>query len=281
MTFSVILSGKNVVQDGYNSTYQYLFPTGQIRFDQHEIAVGSVNMYYSWYNITSLLQNNVFQYKWLGVDVDVTVPDGNYSLVELNQYLQFKCIQQTHYLVDGSGNYVYFMEILPNPTKNLVELVLYPLPSSMPVGYSYPIGATWTLPVAPETPQFVFPTNFASLLGFVAGTYPDPVSSSVYNVLGSSVDRLYPVTSLLMSCSLVKNSLSVPSTQLYSFPVAGYDFGELIQSSPSFYSYVPIQDGIYTELFIRFFDQDGNRIHLRDTDLVIYLVIKKRQEMLA
>ena len=48
---TIILNSTNVVSGTNNSTLQYNFPNS-VTFDNHEIAVHSINMYYSWCNIS-------------------------------------------------------------------------------------------------------------------------------------------------------------------------------------------------------------------------------------
>jgi hypothetical protein len=63
---TLILNKSNVVQGSNNSEYQYNFPGGGIKLLQGEkIALSSITMFYSTPNITSLYNNNKFQYIWI------------------------------------------------------------------------------------------------------------------------------------------------------------------------------------------------------------------------
>lgn len=266
----------------YNNTYKYNFPQGTITLKDHEVALGSVGYWYNWYNITSTLKNNTYQYTFPdGSNTDtltVTVPDGNYTVDEFNKYLQWQMISDNRYLIDGSGNYVYFLEWIQNPTTRLVQLISYPVPTSLS-GYTQPTGATWSLPSTATTPQVIIPsTNIATLLGFTAGTYPSTAQSSNYTVQGSTIGRFYPITAISVQCSWLYNNFSIPCTLLYSVPVGSTSVGTFISSEPANYAFVPIKDGIYTDVEIRLTDQYGNPISLIDTNINVQLVVRHKSE---
>ena len=61
---TIVLNQTNIVGTG-NNTLIYKFPNS-ILFDNHEVAVQSISMYYSWQNINaSPLANNTFTYTWI------------------------------------------------------------------------------------------------------------------------------------------------------------------------------------------------------------------------
>ena len=63
--YPIILNSSNLVQGSNgNSTYRYQFPAGSVKFKNSKVAVASLSMYYSWYNITSGNGNNSFQIIW-------------------------------------------------------------------------------------------------------------------------------------------------------------------------------------------------------------------------
>ena len=69
---TIILNSANVIAGTNNSTLTYNFPNS-ILFDNHEIAVHSISMYYSWCNISSALGNNRFSYKWFNGGTETTI----------------------------------------------------------------------------------------------------------------------------------------------------------------------------------------------------------------
>ena len=52
MVATVVINQANVIQDGQNNKLVYNFPSS-VAFPNHEIAVQSIVMYYSWQNINN------------------------------------------------------------------------------------------------------------------------------------------------------------------------------------------------------------------------------------
>lgn len=283
---TIILNSNNVVDNGFNDTYKYNFPVGAVSFKNDAIAVASVNMYYSFFNITSATtnsqyNNNTFQYIWYtstgSTTHTVVIPDGYYSVSALNAYLQSVMVENGHFLVDGDGNYVYYLEFLENATYYAIQLNSFAFPTSLPAGFSNPNSLTF--PAQASTPQLVIlsSSNFKDLIGFSVGTYPSTRQSSNFTQLSTTTPQMSPVSSVIMTCSLLNNRYAIPSTLLYSFTPAGTTFGDIIAVQPPEMSFVDIQDGSYTDLTIEFRDQSFNRIAIRDPNLVILLVIKHNE----
>ena len=54
--FVLVLNQSNLVQDGQNNKLVYRFPNS-VNLTNKYIAVSQINMYYSWFNITTSLCN--------------------------------------------------------------------------------------------------------------------------------------------------------------------------------------------------------------------------------
>lgn len=284
---TLILNANNVVQNSLNDTYRYYFPNGAVDFKNDEVAVASISIYFSWYNITSATtgsqyNNNTYQYIWTdgggSATYTITMPDGYYEIDTLNAYLQSQLVLNGHYLVDGTGDYVYYLEIVANQTYYGVQLNSYALPTALPAGWSNP--AAIVFPAVASTPQFVIlPTNnFQNVIGFNAGTYPPVVQATNYSILSQNTPQITPVSSLIMTCTLLNNKYALPNTLLYSFNVQGTQFGGLYTLNAPQFAFVSIQDGQYTDFTVQFFDQNLNRIAINDSNIVIMLVIARKEQ---
>jgi len=129
--------------------------------------------------------------------------------------------------------------------------------------------------VSAQTTQLIVPdTNFTSLIGFTNATFPAVIQTTTQSFLSTTTPQVSPVQSLILTCNLLNNKFSIPSTILYSFAPSGVSFGNIIDSAPNEYLFVPIQDGAYTELTIEFLDQNFNKLLLNDTNLIVQLLIK-------
>lgn len=283
---TLIINGENVVSNGFNDTYKYTFPTGSVTFKNDQVAVSSINMYYSWFNITSSTtgsqyNNNQFTYTWYGTTsatYTITIPDGYYSVADLNAYLQSQMVANGHYLVNSTGEYVYYLELVENSTKYAVQFNSYPIPTALPSGYTNP--ASMSFPTTATTPQITIlsTNNFNNVIGFTAGTYPSSVQTTNYSVTSSYTPQVSPVSSLVLSCTLLNNRYAIPSTLLYSFSPAGTSFGSLISIQPPEMSFVDIQDGSYNEFTIEFRDQNLGKIAIKDSNLVVMLTIRDKMQ---
>ena len=284
---TLIISGNDLIpNDYYGNKYRYNFPVGSVSFNDDQVAVASIQMYYSWFNISSAstgsrYNNNSFSYVWYNgsgsATFNVVIPDGYYSVETLNAFFQSVMIQQGHYLVNGSGQNVFYLELTENPTYYAIQFNSFPIPTSLPSGWTNPSGLTF--PATATTPQIIIPnTNFQNVIGFNAGTYPTPTQSTTYSLLSQFTPQVSPVSSLVMTCNLVQNRYAIPSTLLYSFTASGVAFGELINEKPPELSFNDITDGSYNSIEVSFLDQNLNDVKLNDTQLVILLVVRNRKE---
>ncbi len=289
MVKCIALSSDNLVEDAYNNTYKYSFPTGSVNIYQgDEIALVGLSMYQCWFNITSALNNNKFSYTWYqngneygsGVTYNVTIPDGWYSTETLNEFLQWTMINNLTYLEDGD-NYVYYLEFTYNTTYNRLQLVSYAIPTALPSGYSYPSGATWTLPTSATCPTFtVLSTNdFGDVIGFDAGNYPSSYQSTDYTVLGDNESQFHAgQSSLKVTCNLVRNTFSIPSTLLAIVPTTNLDFGDVVEYNPGSPYYAPLQTGQFYDLFLSFFDQSDTPLKLERNVVSIMLSFRRKDD---
>lgn len=285
---TLILNSSNCVPSGTdNSTFVYNFPAGAVEFKDDEIAVSALSIYYSWRNITAAIGNNTFSYVWYSgvgptaTTINITIPDGSYTIAQLNSYLQSVMISNNHYLITASGQYVYFLELVENPTKYAVQFNSYALltnAQATALGYTAPAG--WPGYVTANiTPQIIINANaFRDIIGFNAGTYPSPTQATNYSKISDYTPQVSPTQSVLISCSLVNNPYALPSNIVYSFSPTGTDYGSLIQPNLTQFIWNSIQSGYYNSFRIQFLDQNYKALQLQDTNLVLVLSIRHNQE---
>ena len=177
MPRTLILNQTNIVPNSGNSVFLYNFPLGGIQFQDEYIAVQQISLYNSVFNITAANNNNYFSYIWVdGTSWTVNLPNSNLELAEINAYLQAFMISQTHYMKTSSGASVYFLEIVVNASLYADQINSFLVSSTIATAASWtlPAGATWVLPTNPICPIFIVPaTNFANLIGFTPGSYPN------------------------------------------------------------------------------------------------------------
>lgn len=276
---TLVLNSSNIQSgNSYSDSWDYNFP-GNASFHDEQISVSQISIYYSWRNISSTYGNNTFSYVWCdGTTTSVTIPDGYYSIDDLNAYLQSVMVSKTHYLVNSSGQYVYYLEFVTSSTYYSVVLNSYPVPTALPTGYSTPSGVTWSFPATAKTPQLVTTNSgFNSIIGFNSGTYPTSQQTTTYSKTSDVTPQVSPVNSLIVTCSLVSNNIGVPDNVIYSFsPNASY--GSIINVSPPVPIWCDIKNGCYNKMTITIRDQNYNRVKFLDTQGIILLSVKKKSE---
>ena len=127
MVFTITVTGQDINNNSSNQStnpnnlLSYKFPTTAV-FDNHSIAVVSISMYLSWYNIDAeLYNNNIFTYTWLDPSgsyktYTVNFPNGLYEVPALNNYLQYTLIQRKQFSIDSTtGAYVFYITLNINP----------------------------------------------------------------------------------------------------------------------------------------------------------------------
>lgn len=278
----LIINGTYVSDD--LSTYTYKFPIGsQPTFEKGDkVALDSLSIYYSWPSITSSNGNNFFQYKWInGTTYDVTIPDGFYTVDDLNSYLQYTMIANTHYLVDTSGNNVYFLNLSTNSARYAIQLDASPVPASLGT-YTYPSGNTWTVTGTATYPQLIIPSTntFKDIIGFNADTCPSAQTpaSSTYSKISDYTPQVTPISSVVVTCSLLNNPYSIPNNLLYSFS-PNTTYGSQINIAPPSKTFVDMQGGKVSEFSVTFLDQNFKRLPIKDSNVVILLTIAKENEI--
>jgi len=298
MSSSIILN-KNNITNSENNKLTYKFPSNITFGPTDTISLSHLNIYFSWFNISSKNNNNFFQYKWWDdnavlVPYDVLIPDGYYSVGDLNEFLMSVMVKNGHYLVTSVGDFGYFIEIITNAVYYSIEFRLSSLskfmtiegmannPQDITTSENLFIGGDWVPPDNFECPQIIFPSNnkFGELLGFEAGTTlikdtSSDIINKQYSILNTKVPNMDPSSSFVITCNLVKNDMGVPNNILHSFTVPnGAQFGDLISPIDNLI-YSNIKAGNYDEINLQIFDQNFNPLVILDSNMLIILSIIK------
>ena len=293
---TIVINQNNLIQDGTNSRLVYKFPNS-VLFKNNSIAVSSISLYYSWFNITASFANNVFFYTWtvLGVTTTytVTIPDGLYEIDQLNAYLQYVMITNGHYLVDSTGLNVYYIEMVVNPARYAIQLNTFLIPTSLPATYVQP-GNFAGYPTTTQNSVVTIPSAFSNIVGYVAGfvtndnlgnAYVPPVSNyesklanGTLSYLSTVSPNVQPNSSVYLSISNINNPYSQPSSIIYAMSPNATP-GALIIDRPPNYSFNKLIDGTYSELRLSFLGTDLQPLIINDPQLTILLVIKDSDEI--
>lgn len=295
---TLILNSSNIVPGSNNSALLYRFPAGSVHIHKgQKLALSSLSMYYSTFNITASQNNNLFYYVWVDGSVNaVLFPDGFYDAVAINNYLHFVMVQNRHFLEDGTGNFVYFITITINANVYGIEFNCFPMSTALATtnGWVLPSGATWVIPTNIIVSMVQIVANaFRDIVGFNAGYYPQgsptyaiatiagvppaqtqtPSYSTVQTFVSSNIPQITPLSSYILTCNLINNNYAIPNNLLYCFSPQGV-FGSQFTIAPSGQlSFINIQEGLYDRFVIAFTDQNNNPVKIQDPNMVILIVI--------
>jgi hypothetical protein len=280
MVNSIVFNSSNIINtDGYANTLVYKFPNS-VGFPNHEIAVQSVSMFYSWGNINAqVYSNNIFTYTWTSgattTTYQVNIPNGLYEIIDINSFLQFTMIQNGTYLINSTGQYVYYAEMVVNPNRYAVQVNTFPVPASLPAGYTAPANFAGFPTTANTHPVLVFPPNFNKIVGYAPNfstTNPD-ISPTPTSYLSSVAPQVQPNPSIYLAISNIANKYAVPSSIIYSISPA-VAFGEQIIDTPPQFGWNKLLAGTYNELRIQLLGQDLQPLPILDPNMTILLCLR-------
>lgn len=284
---NIVLSSNNLTPSGgpLNVTTQlapynklYLNMGGQSLVGR-KIGLNKINLNYSWPNINST--NNTFSISWptgaaAYTDVSVTIPvNTDYSSISaLNDYLNTVLIANGMYVVNSTtGNYLYYMQFIENPSLYGVSLLQTLVPTSTPSGYTTPGGfAGW--PTVTRTMKLTTNTSdFNLLIGYAKSTvYNGNTSTTTYN--SSFVPQLSPVSSVNVTCNLANNELALnnDSTIIFTGTTINTQYGSMIQWEPNNIIYYDITSTT-NNLIVTLTDQNNAPLYILDPSINIFFTI--------
>jgi hypothetical protein len=280
MSYSLILNNTNNI-GANNNTFQYNFKGGSFQIpDNSEISISNIQIPYSWYNVASYYNNQTFQITFPNTATNtytITLTQGFYAITDVNAFIQQFCIANNLYLIDGNGNYVYYINLSYNVATYKIQLLLFNVPTALPTNYTAPAG--WAgYPATTLTPTFIVLNNsFGTLIGFDIGTFP-PTGESATSVsfLSTSTPLGSNVNSLIVRCSLVDNQVCMPSDILDSIPINNVSYGSNINYSPNFSKWIKCKKGNFSNLVVVFNDQNMQMLYALDSNVLINLLIRTK-----
>ena len=295
----------------YGNTLVVYFPEVQ-RFNQAEMALANLTLYFSWFNIQASFGNNVLQYNWPNAGgtlttYTVTFPDGFYQINDLNSYFEAQQVLNGTYLQSGTSGVgptatspVYFLSFVINPTYYRTTLSVTLLPNAATAatdGYTVPSGyapaAGGALPPANTWPQLVVPVTNApagsntpglystsKTLGFSPGLYPPNGQSTavtLYNLNGQFPPIIESTNNIYLVCDLlIQTGITNYPQVLSSFGFTGVSFGSEILIEPKWPLFVPIADATRGQMTLRFTDENLVPLNMQDPHVTMTLLIRGR-----
>jgi len=250
MASLITLSSKHVQNNGYNNIFRFDIPTGADNFQNREVALASVKMFNCQFNINDVeYGNNTFSIIVptgnITSTINITLKNGYYSYFDINNVIQTSLINAGAYLIDGSGNNVFYIKMQSNATYYSCQVDVLSTPTALPASYTRPASGLYSLsgtglPTTAYTPQIVFPANFNTIVGFTAATYPSAQTTTSQSLLSNITPQINPVSCYLLRCNLVHNIYSQPPDILFSFSSGGTTIGQSIDVKVNQFAWIDI-----------------------------------------
>jgi hypothetical protein len=267
---SIILNSTHIVDKINNSTFQIDFERSVLLQDKH-IALTSASLYFSWRNITS--SNNKFSYIWIDdVEYSVELPIGFYEITDITSYFQYVMTRNGHIMTNTETNStIYFIDILVNNTKYSIDIITYPVPTTLPDGFTSSI----TFPSVAKNPRLKLPSGMNDIFGYEEGFTTDS-GSEIQTYNSTKAPNVSPDSSVLLVCDQVENQFSNLGI-LYAISPS-VSIGSLIVDRPSQPIYSKLKNGSYNHLTFRILSSKTFKpIEIVDSEINCIFSIKNKE----
>ena len=275
MPYTLVMNSSNVISNN-NTAFKYDFINGAFVVPENsEMCISQIVIPYSWFNLNKGLYNNTsFQYYWGATLWTMEFLTGFYSVQDLNNYMQNVFISRNQYLVNKTSNYnEYFISVQTSQTYYANQFIMFPIPSSLPLGYTSPAGFVYNPSGTTPQVQILSTNNFYKIVGFSAGLYPSVATTAINNVLSDITPNATEVNSIIVRCDIINNECAFPSDILDVFSINA-TFGSNITYSPPYEKWVSVSPGRYSSMMITFQDQNFGVIEARDPNLLIAVLLR-------
>ena len=262
-----------------NNMYRLKLPKA-VQFKKGDkLSLYSFSMYNSFYNISaSQYGNSNITFTWFnGTVYDWVIPDGYYSLSDLNLWLQQQFIINKLYCTNANNSQnIYFVQFQTNSVLYKAQIDVYFMPSSTNAalyGYQIPSGASWTFPATNTMNKITINSNLKSYFGFsTQTTFGEITPVQNMNYLSNICPTISPVFSIYLGCNLIVSEFNQIGNLFSQFPISAA-YGNLIKIESTIDSQISIKEGIYSDIIITLWDQENRPLIFIDNELTLFLII--------
>jgi hypothetical protein len=281
ISYPLIINKSHLV-DGTTNTYRYNF-SANVDMSNIDIGLGSASIWFSWRNITALKNNNRFSIIHpatgiTNVTLNLTIPDGGYEIDDINNYLRYYLVNNGYFIQNNTTNeQIVYAKFQVNPSTYSVEFISYPLPTSLPSGFT--AGSAITFPSTTRAPQLVVnQSGFGDVIGFALGTYPAVQPTVLTTSSSTKVPVVSDVTNVVLTLDSAMNPFAPNSKVIHSISPAGVNYAQLIKSEPNEIAWIPQQSSWRQSITLQLVNQNLQPIEQYDTDLTIKLLLRMRDQ---
>lgn len=268
----IIINSSHYQNDGY--TFKYPLNRNVDFKEGSQVALYTLAMYNSTFNISSKFGNNTYYITWIdGTVQNVTIPDGYYSYDDISTHIQYVLLQNNWYWIVNNVA-VYPITCSQNATFYASQINVVPVPVASS-GAIKPSNATWSFPIVQTTPSITINPKLGKIFGFADQlTFPPTPQNTTYSHTSNVCPIISPVYSYVLTCNLLNTSISTNVNNVLTQVPLNNQFGGLITLNNMIPLPIPIAPGKYSEIVIKFHDSDLNPITLIDPEVTLILAIE-------
>lgn len=213
-----------------------------------EIALDSMTLWYSYYNISPDYGNQIFRYHNGTTWKNITITAGLYTIDNINEFVHTAMKADGDTGTDVNGNDLFYISLTPN--YNTFKLLIS-------VSNSYQVDLTVG--------------NLYQLFGFTQIIVSSSQEGANNVNITNGVDRLL----LHLDCITGSYKGGTTSDVLYSFNIDGPP-SSLIQIQPYNKIYLPLnRSGFLFQVRIYLTDQKNRRVNLNGEEVSLTLTLRK------
>jgi hypothetical protein len=260
---------------------RYVYKLGQgVNLSGAKMSLLSCSVYNSVYNIKTVYKNNRIGVKWIdNVIYEFIIPDGVYSIADINDFLKFQMYEYNLYVnIKSTGKPYYFFELSENSIYYACQIVCLYIPNpteAQTLDYEKPAGATWNFPNVSRTAQlYLFTEEMGTLLGYNQLILPDaPLFDENFEIKSQKAPEISPVQNYVMHCDCFNHQYGLVGFNQIFFQIPiDKSVGLPISFQPSFLMELACT-GTRDHIEFWFTDEDGNKLEYRDKAISMILII--------
>ena len=204
-----------------------------LKVPHRHLALSSASLYYTWKNVTKAAGNGKFKIKTGTWEEEFELPEGSYSVADVNGYFQ--------YIIKKHTTDTDLLSVFVNRILNRVAF-------KMKSGVSLEL-------MNDATKRFL-----GSSKSVITG-----------EINGDLVPKVETVQTVLIHCNLVNNDYQHDSRVLYAF-VPDKSFGQLLSTSPSDFIWLKTFKSEFSYIEVWFTDQNSKPLEIEDSVAVTMVI---------
>ncbi|RAW25975.1 hypothetical protein PC110_g17619 [Phytophthora cactorum] len=198
--------------------------------------------------------------------ISITLPDGIYAYADINRSIQTALVNAGAYLIDASGNNVFYLQLSENSVYYAAQLDFSATPTSLPTGYTRPATGLYStggsgLPTTARVLRLIIDNGyFGKVVGLTSGTYPSAPATVASAQLSNIIPQIQPSSSYVVRCDLIKNEYVASGDILSAFDRGDAQVGQLISYKPGQYAWMNCHNGSRSSITISIYNQNDQKV---------------------